>query len=176
MLQAAVVRRVLLALLIAASGAAAVGCGGGGSSGGARPTAPPPTPGQDDAFSAVFRAVEQWRQGWQVRSLEALAPLYRHDDHTIIVYQGRPLLGWDSAEAWLRAQLAGVSSVHIRIEDGVVTTLGPDSASFAARMGRDLSDGVITRADEGFLTLTFVREDGRWQIVAEHYSFALGGS
>jgi hypothetical protein len=172
-LQGAVVRRALPSFVLTVA-VALGGCGGGG--GGAGAVSPRPTiPGEADAFSAVFRAVEQWRQGWEVRSLEALEPLYRHDDHTVIVYQGRPLRGWDSVQAWLRVQLAGVSSVHLRLEEGVVTTLGPDSASFATRMGRDLSDGVVTRADEGFLTLTFVREEGRWQIVAEHYSFAPGG-
>ena len=175
MLQAAVVRRSLPLLLLCVAAAVAVAVGGGcGGAGGARP-ASPRGPAGDDAFAAVFRAVEQWRQGWQVRSLEALAPLYRHDDHTVVVYQGRPLRGWDSAQAWLRSQLAGVQRVDIRLEDGVVTTLGTDSASFAARMTRDLSDGVVTRSDDGFLTLTFVREDDRWQIVAEHYSYALGG-
>ena len=42
-----------------------------------------------DAFAAVFRVVEQWRQGWEVRSLDALTPLYRQDDNTVVVYQGR---------------------------------------------------------------------------------------
>ena len=51
-----------------------------------------------------------------------------------------------------------------------------DSATFAARLGRELSDGVVTTTDEGFLTLTFVRVDRDWQIVAEHYSYPLGGS
>jgi ketosteroid isomerase-like protein len=161
--------RVLVALV---SCALAAGCGGGG---GAGPAAPKPGSPQGDAFAAVFRAVEQWRQGWQVRSLEALAPLYRQDDHTVIVYQGRPQRGWDRAESWLRAQLAGSTSVHLRIEDGVVTTLGDDAATFTARMGRDLSDGAVTAADEGFLTLTFAREGGAWQIVSEHYSYPLGG-
>ncbi|HVV83010.1 MAG TPA: AtzH-like domain-containing protein [Kofleriaceae bacterium] len=162
--------RAIPALLLTAVLAA---CGGGG---GAHATSPHAQGAEVDAFAAVFRAVEQWRQGWQVRSLDALEPLYRHDDHTVIVYQGRAQRGWDAAKEWLRNQLASTASVHIRIEDGVVTQLGPDSATFAARMGRDLSDGAVTASDEGFLTLTFVRVDDGWQIVAEHYSFALGGS
>lgn len=163
---------LLLTAVVTAAGALA-GCGGGGA---ARVTSPAPTGDEVDAFAAVFRAVEQWRQGWQVRSLEALEPLYRHDDQTIIVYQGRAQRGWDRAQTWLRAQLAGASTVHLRIEDGVVTTLGADGATFAARMGREMSDGVLTTSDEGVLTLTFVHADGAWQIVAEHYSYALGGS
>ena len=165
--------RVLLALVLTAS-ASIAGCGGGGG-GGARPG--PARAGEPaDAFSAVFRAVEQWRQGWQVRSLDALAPLYRQDDHTVIVYQGRPQRGWDAAQRWLRGQLGRSATVHLQLDDGVVTTLGDDSATFAARMRRELSDGVLTTTDEGFLTLTFVRVERTWQIVAEHYSYALGGS
>ena len=112
----------------------------------------------------------------QVRSLDALIPLYRHDDHTVIVYQGRSQRGWPSAQTWLRSQLAAAAVVHLRLEDGVVTTLGADSATFAARMDRELSDGAVTTTDLGFLTLTLVRVDADWQIVAEHYSFQLGGS
>jgi ketosteroid isomerase-like protein len=163
------VRLALPAVLLSAA-AALAGCGGGGAS--AAPARPAAV--QGDAFAAVFRAVEQWRQGWEVRSLEALEPLYRQDQHTVIVHQGRALRGWPAAKTWLRGQLAGASSIHLRLEDGVVTTLGDDSAVFAARMGRDLSDGVITRADEGFVTLTFARAAGGWQIVSEHYSYALG--
>ena len=165
-------RVVVPALLLAA---ALAGCGGGGGGGGGA-TTPRPAGDQVDPFAAVFRAVEQWRQGWQVRSLDALAPLYRQDDHTVIVYQGRPQRGWDAAQGWLRGQLARSATVHLRLEDGVVTTLGDDSATFAARMSRELSDGVVTTTDDGFLTLTFVRVDRAWQIVAEHYSYTLGGS
>ena len=163
--------RVVLALIVAASLA---GCGGGG--GGAAATTPRSTADQVDPLAAVFRAVEQWRQGWQVRSLDALAPLYRQDDHTVIVYQGRPQQGWDAAQGWLRTQLARSATVHLRLEGGVVTTLGDDSATFAARMSRELSDGVVTTTDDGFVTFTFVRVDHAWQIVAEHYSYPLGGS
>ena len=165
--------RVLMALVLTAS-ASIAGCGGGGG-GGARPG--PARAGEPaDAFSAVFRAVEQWRQGLQVRSVEALEPLYRHDDHTVIVYQGRAQRGWPRAQAWLRGQLAGAQAVHLRIDEGVVTTLGEGGATFTARLGRELSDGVLTTTDEGFLTLTFAWADGAWQIVAEHYSYAPGGS
>jgi ketosteroid isomerase-like protein len=157
------------ALLILALCTAA--CGGGG---GARPTAPRAATG--DAFAEVFRTVEQWRQGWQVRSLEALAPLYRQDDHTVIVYQGRPQQGWSQAQTWLRAQLDGADTVHLRIEDGVVTTVGADGAIFTARLARELSDGVVTTTDDGFLTLTLARADQGWQIVVEHYSYPPGGS
>jgi hypothetical protein len=34
--------------------------------------------------------------------MDALAPLYRHDDHTVIVYQGQAQVGWPAAEAYLR--------------------------------------------------------------------------
>ena len=163
-----------LALPAVLAAAILAGCGGGGGAGAG--AAPPRTAGQGDPFSVVFRLVEQWRQGWQVRSFDALAPLYRHDDHTVIVYQGRAQRGWASAQTWLRSQLAGAAVVHLRLEDGVVTTTGADSATFAARMDREVSDGVVTTTDAGFLTLTLIRVDDAWAIVAEHYSYQLGGS
>lgn len=155
-------RRVLvLALLVAAA------CGGSGA---ARPT----TPGVIDPFEAVFRAVEQWRQGWEVRSMDALSPLYRHDDHTVVVYQGLPQIGWPSAETFLRQAVAGAREIHLTLDDGRVTALGNDGATYAARLRREVSDGVVTITDSGYLTLTFARTGAAWEIVAEHYSFRAG--
>ncbi len=157
-------RRVLILALLALAA-----CGGGGR-GSARPT----TPGVIDPFEAVFRAVEQWRQGWEVRSMDALAPLYRHDDHTVIVHQGLPQVGWPAAETYLRQAVDGARDVHLTLEDGRVTALGNDGATYAARLRREIGDGVVTVSDSGFLTLTFARTGTTWEIVAEHYSYRAG--
>lgn len=125
-----------------------------------------------DAFAAVFRVVEQWRQGWEVRSLEALTPLYRQDDNTVVVYQGRAHVGWPQAQNFLRQSCEGARNIHLTLENGQVTTLGASGATFSARLTREISDGAITISDEGFLTLTFARSAGdRWEIVSEHYSY-----
>jgi len=125
-----------------------------------------------DAFAAVFRVVEQWRQGWEVRSLDALTPLYRQDDNTVVVYQGRSHVGWPQAQNFLRQSVEGARNIHLTLEGGQVTTLGASGATFAARLTREISDGAITISDEGFLTLTFARTAGdKWEIVSEHYSY-----
>ncbi|MBE7454584.1 MAG: nuclear transport factor 2 family protein [Kofleriaceae bacterium] len=145
-----------------------VACGGGGA-GATRPA----DPAAADAFSAVFRAVEQWRQGWEVRSLDALAPLYRQDGNTVVVHQGRAHVGWPQAQIYLRQAVDGARAVHLTIENGQVTALGPGGAHFSARLVREISDGAVTVTDEGFLTLTFARSASgeRWEIVSEHYSY-----
>jgi ketosteroid isomerase-like protein len=150
--------------------AAACGGGGGGASGKGAPT----TPASIDAFARSFRAVEQWRQGWEVRSMDALAPLYRHDDHTVVVYQGQPQIGWPQAETFLRRAVDGAREIHLTLDDGRVSALGDGGATFSARLTREVSDGAVTVSDAGYLTLTFARTGDAWQIVAEHYSYRTG--
>lgn len=161
-------RKFVLAVLMIATFAGA--CGGGGKGG----TAPSSGAAGGDAFAAVFRAVEQWRQGWEVRSLEALAPLYRQDGNTVVVYQGRAHVGWPQAQNYLRQTVEGAKDVHLTLEDGQVTSLGGGGATYAARLVREISDGVLTVTDEGFLTMTFALSSGgdRWEIVSEHYSYS----
>lgn len=158
---------MIVALAFACGGGkkapAAPGGGGGGGD----------EPAGEDAFTAVFRAVEQWRQGWEVRSIEALTPLYRQDDNTAVVYQGRAHVGWPKVQEFLRNSVGGSRNIHLTIEGGQVGALGASGATFSARLRREISDGALTATDEGFLTLTFARtSDGdRWEIVSEHYSY-----
>lgn len=155
---------VVLALVLGAVS----GCGGG-----QKGTAAAPGRTGGDTFAAVFRAVEQWRQGWEVRSLDALTPLYRQDDNTVVVHQGRAYVGWPQAQNYLRQSVEGARNVHLTLEGGQVTALGAGGATFSARLTREISDGAVTVTDEGFLTLTFAhaRDGDRWEIVSEHYSY-----
>lgn len=160
---------ILVALALACGGGgkkAPEAAGGGGGGGGGEATG-------GDAFAAVFRVVEQWRQGWEVRSFEALTPLYRQDDNTAVVYQGRAHVGWAQVQNFLRQSVEGARNIHLTIEGGQVTAIGASGATFAARLRREISDGALTATDEGFLTLTFARTAGgdRWEIVSEHYSY-----
>lgn len=145
-----------------------------GCSGGSKGSTTPSEQAGGDAFAAVFRAVEQWRQGWEVRSLEALSPLYRQDGNTVVVYQGKAHVGWPQAQNYLRQTVEGAKSVHLSLEEGQVTSIGGGGATYSARLIREISDGVLTVTDEGFLTMTFARAAGgdRWEIVSEHYSYA----
>lgn len=147
-----------------------------GCSGGSKGSTTPTDQAAGDAFAAVFRAVEQWRQGWEVRSLEALSPLYRQDGNTVVVYQGKAHVGWPQAQNYLRQTVEGARSVHLSLEEGQVTSIGGGGATYSARLIREISDGVLTVTDEGFLTMTFARAAGgdRWEIVSEHYSYASG--
>jgi ketosteroid isomerase-like protein len=150
--------------------ALALACGG--KKGAEAPSSSAGNGTSGDAFAAVFRVVEQWRQGWEVRSLDALTPLYRQDDNTVVVYQGRSHVGWPQAQNFLRQSVEGARNIHLTLEGGQVTTLGASGATFAARLTREISDGAITISDEGFLTLTFARTAGdKWEIVSEHYSY-----
>jgi uncharacterized protein (TIGR02246 family) len=153
------------AVLLLLVGVTASACGGHA----ARPR--DPAAAAEDPFAAVFRVVEQWRQGWEVRSFEALQPLYRQDNKTVVVYQGKASVGWPQAQTYLRRSVGGAGTVHLTLDQGQVTALGDDAATYAARMTREISDGAITATDSGFVTLTFARESGRWLIVAEHYSY-----
>jgi ketosteroid isomerase-like protein len=156
-------RRTVLVLLVVLAA-----CRGGGAA--------PRTPAGagEDAFAAVFRVVEQWRQGWEVRSLDALAPLYRQDGNTIVVYQGKAHVGWPQAQSYLRQTVDGAKNVHLTLEEGQVTSIGAAGATYSARLIREISDGILTVTDEGFLTMTFARSAGgdRWEIVSEHYSYS----
>ncbi len=154
-------RFVLVAVL------AIVGCGGG-----SKGAAGPVDPATADSFTEVFRVVEQWRQGWEVRSLEALAPLYRQDGNTVVVYQGKAHVGWPQAQNYLRQSVEGARAVHLTLEEGQVTSIGAGGATVSARLVREVSDGAVTVTDEGFLTITFARAPGgNWEIVSEHYSY-----
>lgn len=152
-------------------GLAAAACGGGGGAGQGAATTPG---GAVDPFAAVGRAVEQWHQGWEVRSMDALAPLYRHDDHTVVVYQGQPHVGWAQAETFLRSEVEGAREVHLDLSDAQVAALGDSGATYAARLRREISDGAVTVTDSGYLTLVFARTGASWEIVAEHYSYRAG--
>src|SRR5437870_8245834 len=117
-------RNFILAVLLIATSA----CGGG-----SKTTTTPSDPASGDAFAAVFRAVEQWRQGWEVRSLDALTPLYRQDGNTVVVYQGKAHVGWPQAQTYLRSTIEGAKNVHLTLEEGQVTSIGSGGATYSAR-------------------------------------------
>lgn len=134
------------------------------------PIAAPPTPVQVDA--AVKSRVEQYRQGYEVRSLDALAPLYSKTDDLSITVQGRTVRGWAQAQESLGAFLTKAITVKVRVSGLQVIALGDAGALATMSVHRSYGDGVTTVDEIGTLVLVFRRSGEDWLIVAESYSYA----
>jgi ketosteroid isomerase-like protein len=163
----------LSAWLSAGLAAGAIGLGGCGH--GSRAVAAPAaaeTAAPDDLVAAGKRVVEQYRQAYEVKSMDALAPLYAQGLDTVLVQQGKALFGWTAVEAHLKETVEGASAIHIRVGDVAVAAVGSDGAAVTAAMTREMTEGSTTVQESGILTLSLHRDGERWLIVAEHYSFA----
>ena len=134
------------------------------------PAAPPPTPTEVDA--AIKSRIEQYRQGYEVRSFEALAPLYSQTDDLAITVQGRTLHGWPKVQESLTAFLTKAVTVKVRVSELQVVALGDAGALASMSVHRSYGDGVTTVDETGTLVLVFRRAGDEWLIVAEHYSYA----
>jgi ketosteroid isomerase-like protein len=152
----------------------AVGLGGcrHGSRAVGAPAAAAESATPEDVVAAGKRVVEQYRQAYEVKSMDALVPLYSQGLDVVLVQQGKALFGWSAVEARLKETVEGASAIHIRLGDVAVAALGSDAASVTAAMTREISEGSTTVQESGLLTLALHRDGERWLIVAEHYSFA----
>jgi ketosteroid isomerase-like protein len=134
------------------------------------PNAAPPTPVEVDA--AVKSRIEQYRQGYEVRSLDALAPLYSKTDDLSITVQGRTQRGWAQAQESLGGFLSKAVTVKVRVSELQVIALGDAGALATMSLHRSYGDGVTTVDEIGTLLLVFRRSGEDWLIVAESYSYA----
>jgi ketosteroid isomerase-like protein len=140
----------------------AVGCG-------AASPASQPTPASRPAAD-VRGAIEQWRQSYEVRSLEGLVDLYSHREDLMIVRETRRVRGWPTFYPELKDFLTKHDKIRMRLADLQVGELG-DGAAFASGTAlRTYAEGAITREEQGSITLVLRKEDGRWKIVLEHWS------
>jgi ketosteroid isomerase-like protein len=130
----------------------------------------PPTPTQVD--QAVKSRIEQYRQGYEVRSLDALIPIYSKTDDLTLTVQGRTQRGWPQVQEWLGAFLGKATTVKLRMAELQVVTLGDTGALATMVMHRTYGDGVTTIDEEGTLLLVFRRTGDEWLIVAEAFSYA----
>ena len=159
-------RSLLITFAILVSGVA--GCpGGGGSKDPVAPSAVTPK----EVVSAVKATIEQWRQGYEVRSVDTLAKLYAHDLDVVVVQEGLTMIGWSSVEAYLKDRIARAGQIHIRLKDVQVISLGLEAASAIATMTRELTEGTTTVTESGTLTLVVRRTGDGWVISSEHYSY-----
>ncbi len=155
-------RSLLVALAILVGG-----CPGGKSRAPASPSATTPK----EVTTAVKATIEQWRQGYEVRSVETLAKLYAHDLDLVVVQEGLTMIGWSSVEAYLKDRIARAGQIHIRLKDVQIVALGLEAASAVATMTRELTDGSTTVTESGTLTLVVRKTPDRWVISSEHYSY-----
>jgi ketosteroid isomerase-like protein len=137
--------------------------------GGASKHAAAPDPASAAGATAARGAVEQWKQAWEIRSSDALEPLYSHDD-LVVVEQGHPYVGWTAVEAWLQASMGQATAIHIQLDDLTVAPLGAEGAVANATMSREIDSVAGNVTEKGALTLALRREGERWVIVSEHYS------
>jgi len=142
------------------------------AAGGCPPKSAAPTPAPPVGLAAgVKGAIEQWRQAYEVRSMDALARLYSHDPGLVIVQDGVRQLGWAAIEPALRGALSRASSFRVRITELQVAALGPDAAVASGMMTRESTDGTTTVTENGVLTLALRKDDAGWVIASEHYSY-----
>ena len=124
-----------------------------------------------DVVSAAAAAIEQWRQAYEVKSVDALSKLYAHEPDVVIVLDGTVITGWSSIYAMLKDKLAHAKEIHVRLKDVNVKSLAPTIASATATMTREMGDGVTTVTEAGALTLALRKDPDGWKIVVEHYSY-----
>jgi ketosteroid isomerase-like protein len=155
----------LLSLILAAC----VALGGCGAA--APAVVAPVMPEATDA--AVRGALEQWRQAYEVRSVDALAKIYAQDGQVAVVQQGTLTLGWPAVQALLTSRLATAKEARVRLKDLDVVPLGSEGAAVTATMTREISDGVTTVTEGGIVTFGLRARGGAWSIVSEHYSYAV---
>jgi len=129
----------------------------------------PPTGGA--VIAGVKGTIEQWRQAYELRSIDALGKLYAHEPTLTITQEGIAMFGWSSIEVTLRDKLAHATQIRIRIKDVQVTSLAPGAAFAIATMTRERSEGAATTLENGALTLILRNDGEHWLIVAEHYSY-----
>lgn len=142
-------------------------------------TTSPATPGGAEAepaapvsvVQAAQAVLEQYRQAHEVRSMDALAPLYAATPELVRVWQGRRTTGWEAVRPELAGVLGRAERIKLRIGDVTVSALGKDGATVTASVSRIIADGVTSVRVDGVLTLAVRRQDDRWVIVGEHFSY-----
>lgn len=136
-----------------------------------KPAAPVEAAPPVGLVAGVRGTIEQWRQAYEIRSMDALAKLYAHDARLAIVQDGALQLGWAAIEPVLRERLARATAIRVRITDLQVSPLGEDAAVATARMTRESTDGMTTVTENGVVTLALRKDDAGWAIAGEHYSY-----
>jgi len=78
-----------------------------------KPAAPPAAALSPEATATVNGTIEQWRQAYEIRSMDALARLYSHDPGLAVVQDGARQLGWPATEEMLRGKLTRATQLRV---------------------------------------------------------------
>ena len=119
---------------------------------------------------AARGVIEQYRQAYQVRSLDALLPLYARSPDLVMVRQGRPIAGWDQVQDHLTSLITRAEEIQLELEDVRIIALGQGGAAVTARVTRTVHDNATSVREEGLLTLALRQDGERWVIASEHFS------
>jgi ketosteroid isomerase-like protein len=130
----------------------------------------PPTPAE--VVTAVKQRVEQWRQAYEVRSVDGLAQVYSQTADLEVTNQGRTATGWPAVKDRLTGFCTTMTTSKFRLDSVNVLAIGDGGAVVTASVRRTYGDGVRTIDETGTLTLVFRRIGAEWRIVTEHYSYA----
>lgn len=155
-----------LAAILVALAITACAHGGGGT-----PAGPVSTP---EIATAATGTIEQWRQAYQVKGIDALAMIYAHDPDLVVVQDGTPVVGWPAVEAMIKNRFDRTPKIVIRLRDMTVVPLGDNAVTVTAAMTRELGNDVTTVTETGALTMVLRRQHDTWVIVTEHYSYRKG--
>lgn len=125
----------------------------------------------EQVVTAVKRTLEQYRQAYEVRSLDALEPLYAKGEGISITHQGVTMRGMEQVAAYLNKLLRRAQYVRMKMSGVQVVALGGAGASVTASLNRAVGDGVTTIETTGTLNLALKLVNKRWVIVHEHFSY-----
>jgi len=127
-----------------------------------------------EVVAGARATIEQWRQAYEVRSLDTLTKLYAQNIDLVVVEGGTPYVGWSSVENMLKDRIVRYKEVHVRLKDIQVQSLASTAAVATAVMTRELGDGTTSVSEQGALTIVLRKDGESWLIVTEHYSYKRG--
>jgi uncharacterized protein (TIGR02246 family) len=159
---------IVLAVAATVTAASSAACGGAGkkSSRSSLPTLP------DAVVRQVNGVVEQWRQGHELRNIDAIASLYAQTPELVMVVQGRIQRGWPAVKESITAFYASHAEVKMIVADLKVEAVGERGAVASAQVTRRYGDGVTTIEEAGAVVMALRHDEDGWRIIAEHYSYA----
>jgi ketosteroid isomerase-like protein len=131
------------------------------------PVGPPPFNPKE-----IQATVEQYRQAWDVLSIDALAPLYFASDDLVLVRQGHAWRGWEAVRGGLADLFRQTTKLELVLSNETINQAGDGGAVVTADVHLTWTSNSVITDQQGALTLVLRRGAAGWKIVGEHYSFA----